>query len=177
MLTVILILIMIVIGVGLTALYREVGLGRDKEESSSSSPSSPSKWPFGNLATGNEIPGFSDDSFTGFVAFCTDQVDSLGELYSVAVVAEEWDYPLQIAIGKSPKPTGWAHRLDAMPGNTSQQEINIERIGALKPAQLPALVFLNEGRVLDASVALESPTAIAGAFQRCRFGLARGAGR
>ena len=174
MLTVLIILVMLVIGGGLTALYREVGLGRGEEEGPGpAAPSSTSKWPFGNLAVGNDIPGLTNDPFTGFLAVCTDDVDAIAALYSVAVVAEEWGYPLLVAVGKTLRPNGWINRLDSLPGNVSQQEMRADQLSSLKPARVPVLVFMNEGRVLNASLALESPSVIATNFQRCRFGIAR----
>ena len=168
MLTVLIIFVMVVIALGLTALYREVGLGRGKD-----APTADSHWPFGNLTTGNSINGFSDGDFTGFLAICSDDTDALGAVYSVAVVAEEWDYPLQVAVGRTLQPIGWRDRLEGLPGNVTQREMSIDEIGSLKPSALPVAVFLNQGKVLDASLALDSPSMIARSFQRCRFGLAR----
>jgi hypothetical protein len=167
-LTVLIIIVMLVIAGGLTALYREVGLGRDTEDSPSTS-----KWPFGNLAVGKDVAGFTDDPLTGFLALCTDDVDSLGALYSVAVVAEDWGYPLVVAVGKTLRPNGWTHRVDGLPGNVIQRDMRIEEVSALQPAGLPAVVFVNEGRVLEASLGLDSPSDVAKNFQRCRFGLPR----
>ena len=169
-LTVLIIFVLVVIAIGLTALYREVGLGRGKDEPAASN----SHWPFGNLTSGNSITGLSDNAFTGFLAICSDDTDALGAIYSVAVVAEEWYYPLQVAVGRTLQPNGWRDRLESLPGNVTQREMSIDEIGSLQPSALPVAVFLNEGRVLDASLALDSPSAIARSFQRCRFGLARG---
>jgi hypothetical protein len=173
MLTVLIILVAILIGVGLTALYREVGLGRETSDAPSSAPKA--KWPFGKLSVGGPVPGIADESFTGFMAMCTDEVDSLGELYAAAVVAEDWAYPLAIAVGHGMRSNGWTHRLDGLPGNVMHQQLSMDRIAELQPVQLPVLLFINEGKVLDASADLQSATAIANNFQRCRFGIARGA--
>jgi hypothetical protein len=168
MLTALIIVVMLLIGFGLAALYREVGLGRGK-----AAPSAPSGWPFGNLAVGDDLTALPEDGFSGFLAICSDDVDALGELYSVAVVAEEWGYPLSVAIARTIQPIGWTDRLDGLPGNVTQHEMSIDAIGALAPVGLPVVVFLNDRRVLDASTALDSPSAIATSFQHCRFGLTR----
>jgi hypothetical protein len=171
-LTVIIVIVMLMIGVGLTALYREVGLGRGAADAADA-PAAPSRWPFGNLAVGNAIAGFPEDAFTGFLVICADDVDALGAVYSVAVVAEEWGYPLLVAVARTLKPNGWRDRLDGLPGNVSQHEMNVDAISSLKPAALPVTLFLNESRVVDASLAMDSPSAIATNFQRSRSGLKR----
>jgi len=172
-LTIIIVLVMLVIGVGLTALYREVGLGRGEESESPSSPPSKSQWPLGGLTAGSRFAVPSDDTFTGFLAICTDDDDALGAMYSVAVVAEEWDYPMLIAIGKTFQANGWTDRLDGLPGNIGQYDLRIDQVQALQPATLPVVLFLNEGRLLDASPAMDSASLIATSFQHCRFGLTR----
>ena len=197
MLTVIVIIVMLVIAGGLVALYREVGLGRDPvAEPTGAPPSSPmgvppsspmgvppsspmgappstSEWPLRGLTVGSRLAIPADEPFTGFLALCADDADALGELYSAAVVAEEWGYPLLVAIAKTFRPTGWTDRLDGLPGNIGQYDMRIDEMRSLNPLRLPVVAFLNEGRLLDASVALNSPSSIATSFQHCRFGLTR----
>jgi hypothetical protein len=164
-LTHLIIVIMLVIGFGLVALYREVGVGRDADITSG--------WPFGNLPVGGPLGGLPDDAFTGFLAICTDDADAFAAINSVAVVAEDWDYPVHVAVGRTLRPNGWKDRIDTLPGNVSRQEMSMPEITSLQPADLPVVVFLQDGRVLDASLEMGSPGEIAGTFQRCRFGLAR----
>ena len=174
-LTVIIIIVMLVIAGGLVALYREVGFGQGAgadAERTEARPS-PSGWPLGNLTVGNHVAIPSEEPFTGFFALCSDDQDALGELYSAAVVAEEWGYPMLVAIAKSLAPNGWVDRLDGLPGNIGQYDIRADELRALKPSRLPVIAFVNEGRLLDASVALDSPSSVATSFQHCRFGLTR----
>ncbi|MDQ6806673.1 MAG: hypothetical protein M3065_17295 [Actinomycetota bacterium] len=200
-LTIIIIIVMLVIGVGLVALYREVGLGmgggggervdaRPQQAPSTSSawlqqapstssawpqqaPSTSSAWPFGNLTVGSHYAIPTDNTYSGFLALCADDSDALGELHSAAVVAEEWGYPFLVAIAKTPQPNGWIDRLDTLPGNIGQYDIRVDEIRALKPVRLPVVAFLNEGRLLNASATLGSPSSIATSFQHCRYGLRR----
>lgn len=172
-LTIIIIIIALVLGFGLLALYREVGMGLDGEGGSTDARSSPSGWPLGSLTAGSHFAVPSDEPYTGFVALCADDDDALGELYSAAVVAEEWGYPFLVAIAKTLQPNRWIDRLDSLPGNIGQYDMRVEEMRALKPAQLPIVAFVNEGRLLDASTGLDSPSAIATSFQHCRFGLTR----
>jgi hypothetical protein len=177
-LTVITIIVILVISGGLVALYREIGLGRGEaaERPDPRSPVQPpptSQWPLGNLAAGSQFAVPSEDPFTGLLALCSDDQDALGELYSAAVVAEEWGYPMLVAIAKTFRPTGWTDRLDGLPGNIGQYDMRVEEMRALNPVTLPIVAFLNEGRLLDASLLLDSPSTIAKSFQHCRFGLAR----
>jgi hypothetical protein len=117
-LTVLIIFVLVVIAIGLTALYREVGLGRGKDEPAASN----SHWPFGNLTSGNSITGLSDNAFTGFLAICSRRRRTPSEaIYSVAVVAEEWGYPLLVAVARTLQPNGWRDRLDGLPGNVTQR--------------------------------------------------------
>ncbi|MEA2197816.1 MAG: hypothetical protein QOJ25_1867 [Solirubrobacteraceae bacterium] len=174
MLTVITIIVIVVIAGGLVALYREVGLGRgDGSEGPVARPATSPTWPFGNLASGSHFAIPSDDPFTGFLAFVSDDQDALGEIYSAAVVAEEWGYPMLIAIAKTFRPTGWTDRLDGLPGNIGQYDLRVDEMQALAPASLPVVAFVNDGRVLGASVLLDSPSTIATTFQHCRSGLTR----
>jgi len=177
-LTIIVVIVMLVIAGGLVALYREVGLGQGADGQPADAPrpaagANASGWPLGNVTVGGHLAIPSEDPFTGFFALCTDDTDALGELYSAAVVAEEWGYPMLVAIGKTPQPNGWIDRLDGLPGSIGQYDMRIDEVRALKPAHLPIIAFLNESRVLDASVGLDSPSSIAKSFQHCRFGLTR----
>jgi hypothetical protein len=115
----------------------------------------------------------SEDAYTGFVALCADDDDALGEIRTAAAVAEDWGYPFLVAIARTPQPNGWVGRLDSLPGNVGQYDLRVDQMRALKPSRLPILAFVNEGRLLDASTALDSPGAIATSFQHCRFGLTR----
>jgi hypothetical protein len=172
-LTVILIIVILVISGGLVALYREVGLGRATDPDGMATQSSTSQWPFQNLTVGRYVAVPSDDAFTGFVAFCADDDDALREIYSAAVVAEDWGYPILVAIAKTAQPNGWIDRLDSLPGNVGEYDMRVDEMRSLGPVSLPVVAFLNEGRLLDASVSLDSPSAIATSFQNCRFGLPR----
>jgi hypothetical protein len=173
-LTVIIVIVMLVIAGGLVALYREVTVGSAAAElQRTDAPPSAMQWPFGNLTVGNHVAVPSNDPFTGFLAVCADDKDALGELHSTAVVAEDWGYPLLVAIAKTPQPNGWTDRLDTLPGNIGQYDMRLDEMRSLKPARLPVVAFLNESRLLDASLALESPASIATSFQHCRFGLTR----
>jgi hypothetical protein len=184
-LTIIVIIVMLVIAGGLVALYREVTVGSAAAELSkgmdaprtgaqrNGAPPSAVQWPFGNLTVGNHVAVPSDDPYTGFLAVCADNEDALDELHSTAVVAEDWGYPLLVAIAKTPQPNGWTDRLDSLPGNIGQYDMRIDEMRSLKPARLPVVAFLNESRLLDASIALDSPSSIATSFQHCRSGLAR----
>lgn len=174
MLTAIIIVVMLVIAVGLVALYREVGLGKwaTTERTDARPPSNPG-WPLGTLAVGSHVAVPSEEPFTGFVALCADDQDTLGELHSAAVVAEDWGYPLLLAITRTPQPNGWISRLDDLPGNIGQYDMRVDQLRALQPSRLPVVVFLNESRLLEASDKLDSPATISTSFQHCRFGLAR----
>jgi hypothetical protein len=172
-LTVIIIVVMLVISGGLVALYREVGLGRGEEAKGKSARPGNSKWPLGSVSAGSHFAIPSDEPFTGFLALVSDDQDALGELYSTAVVAEEWGYPVLVAIAKTSAPNGWIDRLDGLPGNIGWYDMRVDEMRALKPESLPVLAFVNEGRLLDASAQLDSPSTIATSFQHCRFGLTR----
>jgi hypothetical protein len=172
-LTVIIIIVMLVISGGLVALYREVGLGRGEEGERTPARPASSKWPLGSLSAGSHFAIPSDEPFTGFLALVSDDQDALGELYSAAVVAEEWGYPVLVAIAKTYAPTGWIDRLDGLPGNIGWYDIRVDEMRALNPVSLPVIAFVNEGRLLDASVQLDSPSTIATIFQHCRYGLTR----
>ena len=182
-LTVIIIVVMLVIAGGLVALYREVTVGSAAAEINRTAPGSNGKgsdappaafqWPLGNLTVGNHVAVPSDDPFTGFLAVCADDTDALGELHSTAVVAEDWGYPLLVAITKTPQPNGWTDRLDSLPGTVGQYDMRVDEMRSLKPTRLPVVAFLNESRLLDASTTLDSPSSIATSFQHCRFGLTR----
>jgi hypothetical protein len=175
-LTIIIIIVMLVIAGGLVALYREVGLGSldpGVAARPTVTPLSTSGWPLGTLRVGSHFAVPSAEPFTGFLALCADDQDPLAELHSAAVVAEDWDYPLLVAIAKTTQPNGWTDRLDSLPGNIGHYVIRDDELRALKPARLPVVTFLNENRVLDASTGLESPSAVSTRFQNCRFGLTR----
>jgi hypothetical protein len=181
MLTVLIIIAMLVISGGLVALYREVGFGRfgDAPRSDAPSPttpsfvSPPSRWPFENLSVGRHLAVPTEDAFTGFLALCADDDDAFAAVHSAAVVAEDWGYPLLVGIAKTARPNGWIDRLDGLPGNVGDYDMRVDEMRSLGPVQLPIVAFLNEGRLLDASVALESPSSIATSFHHCRFGLTR----
>jgi len=174
-LTVVIVIVMLVIAGGLVALYREVGLGSFEPADAQRTEAGPSgsAWPLGNLTVGNHVAVPSEAPFTGFLALVADDEDALGELRSTAVVAEDWGYPLLVAIGRSSKPNGWTAGLDSLPGNIGHYEMRSDELRSLKPVRLPVIAFLNESRLLDASTALDSPSSVAASFQHCRFGLAR----
>jgi hypothetical protein len=189
-LTVIIVIVMLVIAGGLVALYREVTVGsaaaeinrmapgpgtaaKGRDAPGSDAPPAAFQWPFGNLTVGNHVAVPSPDPFTGFLAVCADDTDALGELHSTAVVAEDWGYPLLVAITKTPQPNGWTDRLDSLPGTVGHYDMRVDEMRSLKPARLPVVAFLNESRLLDASTTLDSPSSIATSFQHCRFGLTR----
>lgn len=172
-LTILVIIVALVIAGGLVALYREVGLGRASDLAFDEASDVESDWPFQSLAVGNVIAGVADNSFTGFVTICSDDVDARGALNSVAVVAEDWDYPVLVAVGRTGRANGWKDHLETLPGKISLKELTIHQVNMLKPAALPVVVFLMDGRVLDASLDVASPSAISSSFQRCRFGLPR----
>jgi hypothetical protein len=173
MLTVIIIIVMLVISSGMVALYREVGLGRgsDGEEMDPRHPTD--QWPFERLTVGRHVALPTEDGFTGFVAFCADDADAFEELNAAAVVAEDWGYPMIVGIAKTVQPNGWIDRLDGLPGNVGEYDMRVDEMRALGPVGLPIVAFVNEGRLLEASVALDSTASIASSFQRCRFGLTR----
>lgn len=172
-LTIIIIVVMLVIAAGLVALYREVGLGRGEDEQGGDSRPASSGWPLGSVRKGAPFAIPSEEPFTGFLVLCSDDQDALGELYSVAVVAEEWGYPMLVAIAKTFRPTGWTERLDGLPGNIGQWDMRVDEVKALKPERLPIAAFINGGNTMDATLALDSPSTIARSFQHCRNGLAR----
>jgi hypothetical protein len=175
-LTVIIVIVMLVIAGGLVALYREVGLGSLAQEGDTrrtDARPSLTGWPFGSLNVGSHFAVPSKEPFSGFLALCSDDQDALSDLHPAAVVAEDWGYPLLLAIAKTPQPNGWTDRLDSLPGNIGQYDIRSDELRSLKPARLPVVVFLNENRVLDASTGLDSTSSIATSFQHCRFGLTR----
>jgi hypothetical protein len=188
-LTVIIIVVMLVIAGGLVALYREVTVGSAAAEINRTdaagtdaqrrdaprSDAAPAafQWPFGNLTVGNHVAVPSDEPFTGFLAVCADDTDALGELHSTAVVAEDWGYPLLVAITRTPQPSGWTNGLGTLPGTVGQYDMRVDEMRSLKPTRLPVVAFLNESRLLDASTTLDSPSSIATSFQHCRFGLTR----
>jgi hypothetical protein len=173
-LTIIIIIVMLVIGFGLVALYREVGLGRggDGAEPVAAWPPA-SNWPLGNLTVGSHVAIPTEDAFTGFVALCADDDNAFDEIYPAAVVAEDWDYPFLVGIARTSQPNGWTSRLETLPGNVGQYDMRVDQMRALQPVRLPVVVFVNEGRLLDASTTLDSSSAIATSFQHCRFGLPR----
>lgn len=173
MLTVIVIIVMLVISSGLVALYREVGLGRGSAGERADTRPATDQWPFERLTVGRHVAVPSEDAFTGFVAFCADDDDAFAEINSAAVVAEDWGYPMVVAIAKTVQPNGWIGRLDGLPGNVGEYDMRVDEMRALGPVSLPIVAFLNEGRLLEASVALDSTSSIATTFQRCRFGLTR----
>jgi hypothetical protein len=115
----------------------------------------------------------SEEPFTGFVALCSDDADALGELQSAAVVAEDWGYPMLVGVARTPQGNGWIDRLDSLPGDIGRYDMRVDQLRALQPTRVPVLVFLNESRLLDASVALDSPSSVSAGFQQCRFGLTR----
>jgi hypothetical protein len=173
-LTIIIIIVMLVIGFGLVALYREVGLGRESEGGGPVDTWPPaSNWPLGNLNVGSHVAIPTEDTYTGFVALCADDDDAFDEIYPAAVVAEDWGYPFLVAIARTPQPKGWTNRLETLPGDVGQYDMRVDQMRALQPVRLPVVVFVNEGRLLDASTKLDSPSSIATSFQHCRFGLAR----
>lgn len=173
MLTVIVIIVMLVISGGLVALYREVGLGLGSDGESADARPSSDGWPFERLTVGRHVAVPTEDAFTGFVAFCADDDNAYDEIHSAAVVAEDWGYPMLVAIAKTAQPIGWIGRLDSLPGNVGEYDMRVDEMRSLGPVSLPIVAFLNEGRLLDASVALDSTASIAASFQRCRFGLTR----
>jgi hypothetical protein len=174
-LTAIIIVVMLIIAVGLVALYREVGLGQwaGAERTEAPRPVNPTGWPLGSLAVGSHVVVPTEEPFTGFLALCSDDQDALGELHSAAVVAEDWGYPMLVAVTKTAQPDGWVDGLDSLPGNIGHYAMRADQLRALKPSRLPVVVFLNESRLLEASVALDSPSSISNGFQHCRFGLTR----
>jgi hypothetical protein len=172
-LTVIVIVVMLVISGGLVALYREVGLGRESTGESPDPRPPTDQWPFERLTVGRHVAVPTEDAFTGFVGFCADDADAFAEINSAAVVAEDWGYPMLVAIAKTVQPNGWIDRLDNLPGHVGEYSMRVDEMRSLGPVSLPIVAFLNEGRLLEASVALDSPSSIAASFQRCRFGLAR----
>jgi hypothetical protein len=175
-LTIIIIIVMLVIGFGLVALYREVGLGREGNgnggERFGAQPP-PSGWPLGNLSVGSHVAIPTEEAYTGFVALCADDDDAFREIYPAAVVAEDWGYPFLVAIAKTAQPDGWIDRIDNLPGHIGTYDMRVDQMRALQPVRLPVLVFVNEGRLLDASARLDSPGEIVSSFQHCRFGLPR----
>jgi hypothetical protein len=172
-LTILIIIVMLVIGFGLVALYREVGLGREGDGGESVDAWRPpaSNWPLGNLTVGSHVAIPTEDAFTGFLALCADDDNAFEEIYPAAVVAEDWGYPFLVAIAKTPQPNGWIGRLGTLPGDVGQYDMRVDQMRALQPVRLPVVVFVNEGRLLDASTTLDSPSTIATSFQHCRFGL------
>ena len=138
----------------------------------SSSPAAPA-WPFGNFSQGAEFDIPSDDPYTGFLVVCSDDQDASREVSSVASVAAQWDYPMLMAIGRTFRGTGWTDRLDGLRGNVGQYDMRVDEIQALRPVRLPIVAFVSDGRVVEASAQLDSPSAIATSFQSHRSGVAR----
>jgi hypothetical protein len=143
------------------ALYRQVGLlGRQMDIDS--------RWPFANLAVGQAMPGLSsgeNPSFTGFCVLCADNSDALGAVFSVSVVARDWDRATIVVLGQTAAPTGWALHLSDTITDVTCLPVDLEVARALSPSRLPVAVYVHEGRVLDASVALASPSVVAERFQ------------
>jgi hypothetical protein len=158
--TIILGFVVTVLTIAIGGLYRDLGnMARQHDIES--------RWPFSNLSVGQQLTfelGSTPD-FSGFVVLCSDDVDALGAVFSVTTIAQEWALPLVIAIVDTGRPTGWTSRLPQVAGALTVVDDALGRIRELRPARLPVCAYLREGRVLDASLALESPSIVASRFE------------
>jgi hypothetical protein len=148
-----------VLGVAVLALYRQFGLlGRQIDIES--------RWPFQEFTVGQAMPAslLEASEFTGLVIFCADDNDAFGAIFSVSVVASEWNCQLLVVIGQTAQSSGWTSRLDMLSGFT-RMTVGVSEIRSLIPSRLPVALYLDQGHLVEASIALSSPSIIAERFQ------------
>jgi hypothetical protein len=148
-----------ILAIAVLALYRQFGLlGRQIDIES--------RWPFGEFAVGQAMPGSLLDTanFTGLAVLCADDIDAFGAIFSVSVVASEWNCPFLVVVGQTSQPTGWTSRLDMLSGLT-RVVVNVSEIRSLAPSRLPLALYLDQGHLVEASIALSSPSVVAERFQ------------
>jgi hypothetical protein len=127
------------------------------------------RWPFSGLMVGHEASALlgAPSNYSGFILLCADDTDALGAVYSTSVIANEWDENLVVAQVASSQPSGWLTRSDHPLVSelwATVTEVTQESLTLMKPDQLPICVYLREGRVVDASPTIASPSLIASRF-------------
>lgn len=103
-------------------------------------------------------------TFTGLIVLCADDIDAFGAIFSASVVAAEWNCPLLVVVGQTAQPSGWTSRLDML-SELTWTAVDISGIRSLGPSRLPAALYLDQGHLVEASIALSSPSVIAERFQ------------
>ncbi|MGH2869529.1 MAG: hypothetical protein ACRDNK_18440 [Solirubrobacteraceae bacterium] len=126
------------------------------------------QWPFAGLMAGHDAATLlgAVANYSGFVLLCTDEVDATGAVFSLSVMAAEWDEELLIAqVVQVNESLGWLERISNRSDlDLAVSEVASASLAAMKPVQLPVGAYLRDGRLLDASSALQSPSVIANRF-------------
>lgn len=100
---------------------------------------------------------------TGFCLFVTEAQDMFSTITSAVIVADTWKYPLLIVTRDSEESEWFAH----LPHNMQERvaHMSIADFQELEIKYVPTLVFLRDGRVVDAVAGLQSPSTVKDFFQ------------
>jgi hypothetical protein len=142
-------------------LYRMVTL---KSSDTTRSPA----WPFTLLEPGQSLADYLPDkvfhTYTGFVLFSSAEVDSLAAITSLQILCHHWRSTFLIIVREgAPVPTWDLVDMDARARVFYLAPTAFAGLGA---TSLPAIVFLRDGRVVDASGgwSVHTPSGVERAF-------------
>lgn len=124
-----------------------------------------SRWPFANAANGSRFPLLpEDDRFSGFLVVASDNKDAVAEIVSVSLVAKRWSRNVRIIVADTGEAKPWLADLGVLRPPPPVEHVPIATVTALRPSRFPFACYVDGGRLLDATVALSSPSVVAERF-------------